>query len=381
MTGEPNGRPYLSSLSIKGFRGIEKLDIPRLGRITLLAGRNGVGKTTVLEAVRVYASRGQRRVLSALLRSHEEFTSAVDEDGGRMSLTDPGALFHGRDVSPNSCIRIGPKDISDVECLEIKAVIPDGEQASILEKLYPTVPDAPLLMIQVSFANRKWTIPWFFSRYINPGSDRDIRLYHRFVEDREEPPSDMKCRALGSGLPNNHEVAELWDMVALTDEENRTVSALNLVLDGRVDRVTMIGDDQRQIGNSRRVVVKLHDYDRPVPLQSVGDGATRLFGVALFLVGSRGGFLTIDEAENGIHHSVHEAFWRMVLQAAEENDVQVFATTHSFDCVCGFARAAIKTSESEGVLVRLERRGERTRAVVYSESDLETVAEQRIEVR
>ena len=127
--------------------------------------------------------------------------------------------------------------------------------------------------------------------------------------------------------------------------------------------------------------MKLHGYDRPVPLRSLGDGATRLFGVALALAGSRDGFLTIDEVENGIHHSVHESFWHMVLQTAEENDVQVFATTHSFDCVRGFARAAIRTPESEGVLVRLEREDESIRAVRYSESELEIAAKQGIEVR
>ena len=140
----------------------------------------------------------------------------------------------------------------------------------------------------------------------------------------------------------------------------------------------MVGDDGRY---SRRAVVKLRDRDKPVPLRSLGDGATRLFGVALALAGSRNGFLVIDEAENGIHHSVHEAFWRMVLRTAEENGVQVFATTHSFDCVRGFARAAADSPECEGVLARLERWDERTRAIVYSESALETAAEQDIEVR
>ena len=45
---------HLDSLYISGFRGIPKLEIPRLGRVTLLAGKNGVGKTTVLDAVRMY---------------------------------------------------------------------------------------------------------------------------------------------------------------------------------------------------------------------------------------------------------------------------------------------------------------------------------------
>ena len=50
---------HLPDLTITGFRGIDQLSIPRLGRVTLLAGKNGVGKTTALEASRVFAARGR----------------------------------------------------------------------------------------------------------------------------------------------------------------------------------------------------------------------------------------------------------------------------------------------------------------------------------
>ena len=105
-----------------------------------------------------------------------------------------------------------------------------------------------------------------------------------------------------------------------------------------------------------------------------------LFGVALALANSRGGFLLIDEAENGIHHSVQKNFWRMVMEAAEANDVQVLATTHSWDCVRGFSQAANEL-DAEGRLVRIERDGGKAKAIEYSEVDLGIIAEQGKEVR
>ena len=164
-------------------------------------------------------------------------------------------------------------------------------------------------------------------------------------------------------------------------EENLSIKALRLI-DDRIDRVAPVGDgDGRFRVDGRRMVVKLKGHPHPVPLKSLGDGAARVFAAALALANGRGGFLVVDEAENGIHHSLQPDFWRMVLGAAHQNNVQVLATTHSWDCVKGFAHAAAQVHPADGVLVRLERSGEELRAVEYSEEELLTAAEQGIEVR
>ena len=71
----------------------------------------------------------------------------------------------------------------------------------------------------------------------------------------------------------------------------------------------------------------------------------------------------------------------MVLHAARQHNVQVLATTHSSDCVKGFAQAAAEIDEAEGVYLRLERDHDKLWAVEYTKEELETVAEQGIEVR
>ena len=144
----------------------------------------------------------------------------------------------------------------------------------------------------------------------------------------------------------------------------------------------MVGDNaSRTVRDVRRVIVRLERHDRPVPLKSLGDGAVRLFGVALALANSRGGFLLIDEAENGIHHTVQHDLWKMILRTAHTNDVQVLATTHSWDCVRGFAYAVSEYKDAAGVLIRLDRDDRGLRAVEYSEEDLKIAADQGIEVR
>lgn len=376
MSKESNGQLHLPDLSIAGFRGIRELRIPRLGRVTLLAGKNGAGKTTVLEAVRVYAARGSGHVLSVLLGNREEYAAAIDDYNDKVPTLNQAALFYDRQFSPDSEIMIGPANLPE-ENLRITVVVPGKKQAEFSDTSeYDETEGNPVLAMKVSFSGIE-KITW---RLSDKPKTTGI-LGHLITRlEQHDLPHSLKCQAFGPSLLSNEEMTELWDGVALTDSEDRAVRALNLALDRTVDRVAMVGDVRDQ-SRGRHVIMKLRDRDTPVPLKSLGDGAIRLFGVALALAGSRNGMLLMDEVENGIHHSVHDDFWRMILRTAEENNVQVLATTHSFDCVRGFAKAAVESDTSEGVLVRLEREAERIRAVVYSEDELEAAAKHRIEVR
>lgn len=191
----------------------------------------------------------------------------------------------------------------------------------------------------------------------------------------------ITCESLGPGLPENSKLAQYWDSVALTEEEDLSLKALRLTR-GDVERVAVVGDESpRNRRISRRVVVKLKGHSQPIPLKGLGDGVTRLFAAALALANSRGGFLLLDEAENGIHYSVQLDFWRMVLRAAQKYNVQVLATTHSKDCVKGFAQAVNEIDEAEGVYLRIEHQEEHEWTVEYGEEELDTVVAQDIEVR
>ena len=379
---------HLPDLLIQGFRGIEELAIPHLGRVTLLAGKNGAGKTTVLEAVRVYAARGSYLALFELLKDREEVFSAVDEDGDPVTELDWEALFFGRAIAEGQGIVIGPRE-NAAEQIRIESAALGQEQADRLSKILHGPPlDARVSTLQISFRNNQQPIPYIIVGK-TPGlsaTQRDRYLFRdirRLVQD-DDPWPVLGCKSLGPELLSNAIMSEYWDEVALTDDEDRAIQALRLIR-GDVARVAMVGDDARAPRgrirlSGRRVIVRLSEHDDPVPLRSLGDGAWRLFGVALALANSRGGFLLIDEAENGIHHSVQKSFWRMVMEAAEANDVQVLATTHSWDCVRGFSQAANEL-DTEGRLVRIEKYGGKSKAIEYSEEGLSVIAEQGIEVR
>jgi predicted ATPase len=142
--------------------------------------------------------------------------------------------------------------------------------------------------------------------------------------------------------------------------------------------------------------VRLVDSREPVPLLSLGDGVVRVFQIAVAieyaamlaqaaskpdLPGNIFPMLLVDEIEVGVHYTLHADLWRFVLRTAHSLGVQVFATTHSWDCIRGFQEAAASERQIEGVLIRLEYGRGKHRANTFSGNELTIVARDQIEVR
>jgi hypothetical protein len=169
----------------------------------------------------------------------------------------------------------------------------------------------------------------------------------------------------------------LWDSVALSDKEQDVVEALRII-DPSILAVSMVGGEGHR--RSRTAIVRSKHLPRPVPLRSFGDGLNRLFGVVLSLVNAAGGLLLIDEFENGMHHSVQTGIWRAIITLAKRLDVQVVATSHSWDAIEAFQEAASETPE-EGVLIRLTRKDDAIIPTVFREDELTIATREGIEVR
>lgn len=370
---------HLTNLMIFGFRGIEQLSIPRLGRVTLLAGRNSVGKTTVLDAVRIFAARGHADALLHVLEDHDEIRAGEHEGDDETPVADLSALFHGRGGRQSQEIAIGPKGGDGSLWMREVAASSWSEQEQRQLSIFSSDIDAEPKALRLEFGGRHHLLPWNIETDLR-GRGLTSRMLSR-VRGNEKWASPIECVSLGPGLLNNQRISRFWDNIVLTESDEFATSALRVVLGGEVERVAVIGAEPYSRWAGRRMVVKLNGHPRPVPLKSLGDGAARLFSVALALANSRGGFLLIDEAENGIHYSVQPRFWDMVLRTAHRHDIQVLATTHSSDCIAGFAQAAMDNTDVEGTLVRLDRDERGLRAVPYSEKGLKAAADQGIEVR
>jgi len=129
-------------------------------------------------------------------------------------------------------------------------------------------------------------------------------------------------------------------------------------------------------------VVNEEGTPHTIPMQHLGEGVNRLFGIAIALVSAKNGFLLIDEIESGLHYSALLDLWRLIFDMAGRLNVQVFATTHSGDCLTAFTTAAQEEHASEGQIIRLGRdKHDDIVATLFDKADMAILNREEIEVR
>ena len=111
---------------------------------------------------------------------------------------------------------------------------------------------------------------------------------------------------------------------------------------------------------------------RPVPLGFLGDGIGRLLSMVLAFHNARDGSILIDEIENGLHYSKLLEVWKSLDWLSREFNVQVFATTHSYECIVAANNAFTEMESSDLHLQRLFRKSGQIGAVTYTKAMLDT---------
>jgi predicted ATPase len=372
----------LDSLNIRNFRGLRELNVQRLGRANLITGRNNVGKTSVLEALRLYAEPGDSEVLLELLEARDELkANTARKTRDRRPVPIPvESLFFRRQMTLGGAdidqIHIGPLSAPSrvltigIELSSKKTRSSESEHSLEPAEEYRLSKMQNWLRIAFRMGGHSVFLPFLkgvtdLSRFMRPSGLR-----------AETAMPTIPISFVSSNGLNAFQIGSLWDGIALTDLEKEVNSSLRIIAD--IERLSLIAPDE--FSRQRIVVARVAGYESPVALRSMGDGLNRLFGLILAMVNARGGLFLIDEIENGLHYSIQPDVWRTIFRIAERLDIQVFATTHSSDCVKAFEIAA-RESPEEGVLIRLSQKGDQTLVGEFDEEELGIAVEGNIEVR
>lgn len=372
----------IRSLTIDGYRGFRDFKLEDIGRINLLVGDNGSGKTSLLEAI-------------ALLGAEDLFASLAKIQASRGlneadAVSTKGLLRHFKPSSPSTsqplahieatCDDSGDTRVSWHQLLRFVAIdqsasVPKDAPAEFgLERALSGL--AYLVQLKRTFDSveaRGTSLVYNLSGQLR--LDRQGRaLQHTWSGDKERHEAALGVSAMyGSAAPRSSWT--VFDASQATQMETWLVESLRLFDDEIVDYAV------RESANHPQLVVRRRNTSDSFPVQLCGEGlvewATMLEVAAAS--GSRVNALCFDEIFSRVHYQKMPKLWASLNQLLGP-ERQLFATTHTSDCL-GALRTAIQFGKIDPSDVRVFRMRGGKPPVPYSAEEFLAAPEVGAEVR
>lgn len=383
----------LNSLEIKNFRILEDFKVSKLGRVNLIVGKNNSGKSSVLEALQIYAGNAQRGLLEQIAAGHDEKfplrkTEQIESDV-QLPFED---FFVGRQFPQDETFGISIGELaSGDDALRIEHGFLFEEEKVLMDDSGEIV-ERSTSMRRVPKDSLDKLSPDMISHalFVTKGkrSFPPIRLDKYMSPFRMEISGTLPCSVIPTQFISVDDLADEWDKIVFTEHEDVVRNALRIITP-EFENLTFVRDKENKYLRRdfrRYAKVKMSDSPHLVPLNSLGDGMLRVLQLVLKVFPAKGGFLLIDEFENGLHFSIQEKVWALLFEMAQKLDIQIFVTTHSWDCIESFAKAAIARKDVEGVLFRVGRSVKESNrgqviATVFDEDSLYNITQTDVEVR
>lgn len=368
----------LRDLTIQNYRCFKDFHIDELARVNLIVGQNNSGKTTFLEAIYLLVQQQNIQAVFDVLSSRGEQskiqTQLASGQAVNRSKYQFEHIFYGHQLTPDLSIYIQSQK-EELLSLKIQAN-PTNQQV-----LIPVAEE-----LETSFLAVELIVCYNQNATVKISLLRDASIAH-LVSSKLTERNNNYLSLVGSSQDNFNllkttavafnDMAVFWDAITLTPKEESVVAALQ-ILEPDVERISFTSNPTTDSG----ILIKIRGQNHPIPLGSMGDGMRRILNIAMAAVSSENGFLLVDEIDTGLYYQTQTDMWRLIFETAQRLNVQVFATTHSWDCIAAFQEALEQSQDSSvGKLFRLSRRGEDIRAVEYTPDELSVAVRQSIEVR
>jgi energy-coupling factor transporter ATP-binding protein EcfA2 len=317
------------SLTIDRFRGLKHLELPRLARVNLLVGPNGIGKTTVLEAVWLHSNPFAVENLWKMDATFRDVQWDLSWSAAEVRKAPWDHLFYG--FGPVRSFRIG--------------AIVDGVSTGMEIVEDPTPTRQGVLRTSPRSSAEVATAPAAPS---TTKPERVRRLTFRITnEGREEQTFDLNWIPGGrlewsqpSGTPLKAAVGiSPYQGRNLLDVAQQFSIVQQMKRDGDVLRfVHHVKPNVHRIGialTPSTGVTIVADVASPVlmPVSYLGDGFLTALRYAVYLAGMQEAVILIDEVWAGVYYACLKDLWSALHDFASKNDCQVIATTHSLECV------------------------------------------------
>jgi hypothetical protein len=355
------------SFTIKNFRCFRELTLAPLERINLIAGKNNTGKTALLEAINLFCNPNDCNL-----------PLDINKDRG---IEEPAKdlwkvaewLFHDRSSSKH--FELSSRDehgdertlkVSLTDRLDAAEILSERERTELATHAPYFLNSAPCLVLGYQKGAEGWVHS--IGAVTSPGSGGLMSVGARGAEP-------IPCRFLSVSSSAISSDVDNFGSLEAAKRQGEILPALQL-LEPRLQRLSLVPFAGKPVIHG-----DLHGIDRLIPMPLMGEGVRRVMSIVLAIATVPSGVLLVDEVETGLHHSVMVQVWQAIAKAARRADVQVFATTHSYECIQAAHQAFAAAQPYDLRLFRLDRIESDIRVAVYNQNTLNTSIDMTLEVR
>lgn len=335
----------IKNFKIQNYKNLENLSIENLGQFNLLVGNNNTGKSNILEALLLYFNKFSLDSIQTILDNRNEDISCFHGDGKTeeeliktLGPLCPDRNYNSLKQAANNSIVIG----TDNDYLQIALIHAVSRQiqlgqhtitqmapysqkgSSSLEEVRPAILSRTSRTDNTTFKTLSRTAFSTISSLV--WLDRS-----NFARGVMLPPTPrcpivfLSCKAIDANLFEKN-----WSKISMTPEEAEFFNVLQKIYPA-IDKVNLL-----KMPDGRDVPFVALKNGVRMPLSELGDGMTHVANILIALVGAQNGVLLLDELESGLHVSTLRIIWKSIFDIATRLNVQVFATTHSIDCIRAF---------------------------------------------
>ena len=369
----------IDKIEIRNFKKFHYLNIDNLSSFNLITGDNNIGKTTLLEAIVVI----DNNVDDSLKHLHRTLcVKNVHIHPKRIHSTNP--TFPSENyftfiknnlnepiefawINDNEEHSLMFQDVTIDELVEedFKKQKPDNYNIRNTKYWIKIFKDGKLDELQWMYLDdfkRDLKYAYWPLISFNAGFDYDV---NRFYRENIGVNDDTIIR----GNEGVDQQIELKFKTLDFEQKKAFIDTLSLFVSDIEDTTI------RNYYGRDMLAVKSKAFNDYQPVTFWGEGFNKFIRYLLEIIQCQGEKILIDEIDTGIHWSKLEKFWKDILQSCRANDVQLFATTHSQECIKAFVRAGEELELEDLRLIEIEEfeTKEEKRKTVSTTYDRETL--------